>query len=150
MIYTTKRIRTLFSKTGVFSLLILVFALSSLFPQKTMHYYQVDKVITVQGEVTRIAKERCFANDEFVVLYIKEEGTDTLYRAEISPGWFFNLPIGTGNAIKITGSVYIDNNTRVIITRSLFYQGQWYYFRDELGFPLWRGKGGGMKRRGRS
>ncbi len=111
------------------------------FPQETVNYYRVDKVITIRGEITDVKNEACFANDEFIIIYLKEAKNKTIYRVEVSPRWFFTTEVKIGATIEITGSSYKTNETEVIMARSMSYQGQMHQFRDKYGFPLWRGKG---------
>jgi hypothetical protein len=118
-------------------------------PAENIKYYRVDQVITVTGEITDIKTEKSYHKSDFIVVYLKEKKTGHLYKIEVSPDWFFDLDMASGQKIQVTGSHNKIDNVDLIMTRTLVCGGEVYQFRDESGFPLWRGKGRYLKGSGR-
>jgi len=148
-------------KKAILSICLLALAALIVYPQRgagrRYKYYRVDRVKTVKGEVLEIKKEECYRDKNFTVLYLKEKNSGTVYRVEVAPGWFYQLELMTGSAVAVTGSSTQTQGQNLIIARSITFQGESFYFRDEYGFPLWQGKrrqrrqGGGrgrMRRKG--
>jgi hypothetical protein len=94
-----------------------------------------------------IKTESCYKGDNFSVLYIKDQSSDRQYKVEVSPAWFFNLQVEKGKSIGVTGSYMQIDQQHIIMAQELEYEGKIVNYRDNLGFPLWRGKGR-MKERG--
>lgn len=114
----------------------------------TVNYYRVDKVETIGGEIIRVESEKCYNQNDYTVIYLKEKKSGAIYRVEVSPQWFFEVDLMAGSRIEVTGSVNKSGNVNNIMTRSIMFRGQLFEFRDKHGFPLWRGKSGQGNRRG--
>jgi hypothetical protein len=145
-------------KTFVIFLTLLLSIKVGIFAQEPIKYYRVDSVKTIKGEVINITSEKSYHKRDFTVIYLKEKKSGEIYRVEVSPEWFFNMDLMKGSKIEVTGShCRMEDDTHLLMTRSITFQGEIYQFRDKYGFPLWRGKGkymkpgdkGGMRRRGR-
>ena len=119
-----------------------------MFSQKPVKYFQVDKVKTLKGEITKIKREKSYFKDNFIILYlkVKDKLGEEIYRVEVSPEWFFAMDLMKGSKVEVTGSISKVNDQSLIMTQSITYMGERYKFRDKNGFPLWRGKGKFMKR----
>jgi len=117
------------------------------YAQEPLKYFQVDKVKTVRGEITGIKTERTYHRNDFIVIYlkVKEKTGEEIYRAEVSPGWFFTMDLMKGGKIEVTGSYCTIDGQSLMMTQSITFQGEKYEFRDKYGFPLWRGRGKYMK-----
>lgn len=113
-----------------------------------VNYYRIDKVKTIRGEIIRVNTEKCYEQNDYTVIYLKEKKSQTVYRVEVSPLWFFEVDLMTGSRIEVTGSVNKTGNVNHVMTRSIMFRGELYEFRDKHGFPLWRGKGGQRNRSG--
>ncbi len=139
---------------GIFAVTIILPAILSvnataLYGATEQHYkyYQVDNVQTISGEIVKLKQEACYPNKKhFTVIYLKEKKSGQIYRIEVSPNWFFTLDLFEGSRIEVTGSHSQEGDNHFVITQSITYQGEIHRFRDEHGFPLWRGKGKRMKR----
>lgn len=124
---------------------------------QSLKYYRVDSVKTIEGKITDIKNEKCYSDKVFIVIYVKENKTGDPYRVEVSPNWYYNMDLMTGSRIEVTGSVTPGGQMGQVMARSIMFQGQVFQFRDNMGFPLWRGqrkqKGRGgqskMRRRGK-
>lgn len=108
--------------------------------RQSIKYYQVDNVKTIQGKITEIKSEKCYNDNEFMVIYVKENKTGGTFRVEVAPQWYYNMDLMTGGLIEVTGSVSEDAEMGQVMARSIMYQGQVFQFRDNMGFPLWRGQ----------
>jgi hypothetical protein len=119
----------------------------TVFAQKQVKYFQVDKVKTIRGEITGIKTEKSYHKSDFIVIYIKvkEKTGEETYRVEVSPGWFFAMDLMKGGKIEVTGSYSTISGQGLIMSQSITFQGEKHEFRDKYGFPLWRGKGKYMK-----
>jgi hypothetical protein len=113
--------------------------------EQKVNYYRVDHVITVNGEIIDIKAEKCYNNNDFIIIYLKEKKSGEVYRVEVSPQWFFTLDLLTGSKIEVTGSYNKMQDTNLILTQAITFRGENSQFRDNQGFPLWRGKGKHMK-----
>ena len=113
--------------------------------EQQVKYYRVDQVSTLQGEIIALKTEKCYQDNDFVVLYLKEKTSGETYRVEVSPGWFFTMALREGSQVEVTGSTGKVAETNLLIAQSITYRGKLYQFRDKSGFPLWRGKGKYMK-----
>lgn len=123
-------------------------------PETQIKYFRPDSIIKITGEVIDIKTEKCYKGDHFSVLYIKDQSSDRQYKVEVSPAWFFNLQVEKGKTIGVTGSYMQIDQQHIIMAQELEYEGKIVNYRNNLGFPLWRGKGrmkerGMGKRRGR-
>jgi hypothetical protein len=134
---------------GMFFVLIYTAAFS--FGQKTEHFYNVDKEITVGGTIKKIKMEPRYKNTApFLVVILEENKTNTIYQIEISPVWFFDHDFHQGEYLVVKGSAYSsDKNIMNIIAREVQFSGQTLFLRDQHGFPNWRGGNGQIKRRGK-
>jgi hypothetical protein len=132
-------------KAILFTLALVLAALHSVPAQgrqeQQVKYYRVDQVDTMQGEIIAIKTEKCYQENDFVVLYLKEKTSGETYRVEVSPGWFFTLDLMEGSQIEVTGSSSKAGETNLVIAQSITFRGELSQFRDQSGFPLWRGKG---------
>jgi hypothetical protein len=109
--------------------------------EQQIKYYRVDQVSTLQGEIIAIKTEKCYQDNDFVVLYLKEKTSGETYRVEVSPGWFFTMDLMEGSQVEVTGSSSKAGETNLMIAQSITFRGELSQFRDQSGFPLWRGKG---------
>lgn len=105
-----------------------------------INYYRIDKVQTLRGEITAVKTEKCYKQNDYTVIYLKEKKTGDSYRVEVAPQWFFAMDLVKGCRVEITGSVSKTADVKQVMTRSIMFQGEKVHFRDKHGFPLWRGK----------
>lgn len=111
-------------------------------------FYNVDTEREIDGTIREILFEPRYEDRaNFLILILEEKQNRVIYRAEISPAWFFDHDFHVGENVKIVGSVYSDQDgVRFIIARELQSAGETFLLRDNRGFPTWRG--GKMKRAG--
>lgn len=136
-------------KKTVLFLCVLLLSIAGIRAQEQIKYYRVDNVKTIAGEIVDIKSEKSFHTSDFTVIYLKEKKSGEIYKVEVSPVWFFNMDLMKGSKIEITGSLFPGNETHLVMTRSIAFQGEIVHFRDKNGFPLWRGKRGQRDRGGR-
>jgi len=133
--------------------LLLAFLLISIssYGQKTQHFYNVDKEITVEGTVQEIIMEPRYKDTSpFLVILLEEKKTRKLYQVEISPVWFFDHDFHKGENLTVKGSLYSsDGKSLNIIAREVQSRGETLFLRDKHGFPNWRGGKGQTKKRGK-
>ena len=111
-------------------------------------FYNIDTEKQVEGTILEIILEPRYQDRApFLILVIKEKNSGELYRAEISPVWFFDYDLHRGESVRIIGSIYVKDETLCIIARRLQCGGEIFFLRDSRGFPNWRG--GQMKRAGK-
>lgn len=111
------------------------------------HFYNVDTERKVDGTIREILFEPRYEDrSRFLILILEEKQSRDIYRAEISPVWFFDYDLHVGERVEIVGSLYTKEGTRFIIARELKSAGETFQLRDSRGFPTWRG--GKMKRAG--
>jgi hypothetical protein len=114
---------------------------------QTAHFYNVDTERKVDGTIREILFEPRYEDRaRFLILILEEKQNRDVYRAEISPVWFFNHDLHVGESVEIVGSLYTKEGTQYIIARELKSAGETFQLRDSRGFPTWRG--GKMKRAG--
>jgi len=126
----------------IFSLiLILTGAYIFTAEQKTEHFYNVDKEITVEGTILEIILEpRYKGSAPFLILLLEQDQSKEKYYVEVSPIWFFEQDFHKGETISIIGSRYSgQEGTQNIIAREMRSKGKTMTFRDKRGFPNWRG-----------
>ncbi len=107
--------------------------------EDAIKYYRVDTVKTINGKIESIANEKSYHKHDFVVIYLKEKKSGEKYRVEVAPRWYFDVDLMVGSMIEVTGSDCGATGPHVLMTRSITFQGEHYLFRDDMGFPLWRG-----------
>ncbi|MBN2408575.1 MAG: hypothetical protein JXE07_02465 [Candidatus Aminicenantes bacterium] len=114
----------------------------------TPHFYNVDTEQQVEGVIREILFEPRYEDRaSFLILILEEKKSRDIFRAEISPAWFFDHDLHAGENVKIIGSVYANQDgVRFVIARELQSAGETFLLRDNRGFPTWRG--GKMKRAG--
>jgi hypothetical protein len=111
-------------------------------------FYNVDTEKQVEGTIRELLFEPRYQDKApFLVLVIEEKKTGEVYRAEISPAWFFDYDLHKGEIVRVVGSAYSKDDTQYLIARRLQCGGETFLLRDSRGFPSWRG--GQMKRAGR-
>ncbi len=133
-------------------LLLILFLISiPSFGQRTQHFYNVDKEITVEGTIQEIIMEPRYKDTApFLVVLLEEKKTQKVYQVEISPVWFFDHDFHKGENLKVKGSLYSsDGKSLNVIAREVQSRGETLFLRDKHGFPNWRGGKGQMKRRGK-
>ncbi|MGB7295011.1 MAG: hypothetical protein WBC70_05425 [Candidatus Aminicenantales bacterium] len=125
-----------------------VFVLGQEAAGQTAHFYNVDTEQQVEGVIREILFEPRYEDRaSFLILILEEKKSREIYRAEISPVWFFDHDLHVGESVKIVGSLYSNKDgNRFIIARELQSSGETFLLRDSRGFPTWRG--GKMKRAG--
>lgn len=107
---------------------------------RQVHFYNVDSERKIEGTIQEILLEpRYEERQPFLMIVIKEKTTGEIYKVEVSPAWFFNYDLHKGEAIKIVGSYYSQNNENYLIARELQVGGETFRVRDRRGFPNWRG-----------
>jgi hypothetical protein len=112
------------------------------------HFYNIDTEGQIEGTIRELVFEPRYQDRAaFLILVIEEKKTGAVFRAEISPAWFFDYDLHKGEGVRILGSMYSKDDTQYIIARRLQCGGETFYLRDSRGFPSWRG--GQMKRAGR-
>lgn len=110
-------------------------------------FYNIDTERRVEGTIREVLFEPRYEDRApFLILVLEEKGSGEVYRAEISPVWFFDQDLHAGESIKILGSLSIKDGTRYLIARELQSAGETFLLRDSRGFPSWRG--GKLKRVG--
>jgi len=129
----------------IFTLISPVFLYSE--PKEAIKYFRLDTIIKITGEITDIKDEECYTGENFKVLYLKEQNSERQYKVEVSPNWFYELKLKKGKTVEVTGSYFLQGDDHIIMTQTIEYEKKSYRFRDDFGFPLWRGKGK-MKGRG--
>ncbi len=120
--------------------------------QEPIKYFNMATVRTIQGEVIEIRQEEIGHQNPFVVIVVREKKSGVPYRIEVSPDWFFQIDLLSGNQVEVNGSDLSTDTEHLMMAASIIFQGEHYLFRDQYGFPLWRGpKGiqGKNKARGR-
>jgi hypothetical protein len=111
-------------------------------------FYNVDTEKQIEGTIRELVFEPRYQDKApFLILVIEEKKTGQVYRAEISPAWFFDYDLHKGESVRVVGSAYSQDDTRYLIARRLQCGGETFFLRDSRGFPSWRG--GQMKRAGR-
>ncbi|MBP1768171.1 MAG: hypothetical protein H6P98_2286 [Candidatus Aminicenantes bacterium] len=111
-------------------------------------FYNVDTEKQVEGTIRELLFEPRYQDKApFLILVIEEKKTGEVYRAEISPAWFFDYDLHKGESVRIVGSTYAKDDSQYLIARRLQCGGETFFLRDSRGFPSWRG--GQMKRVGR-
>lgn len=110
-------------------------------------FYNIDTERWVEGTIREVLFEPRYEDRApFLILVLEEKGSGEVYRAEISPVWFFDQDLHAGEFVKILGSLSTKDGTRYLIARELQSAGEKFLLRDSRGFPSWRG--GKMKRPG--
>lgn len=108
-------------------------------------FYNVDSEKQIEGTILDLVFEPRYKDRApFLIVVIEEKSTGEVYRAEISPVWFFDYDLHKGESVKVIGSTYTKDDFRHIIARRLQCGGETFLLRDSRGFPSWRG--GQMKR----
>jgi hypothetical protein len=108
-------------------------------------FYNVDTEKQVEGTIRELVFEPRYQDKApFLILVIEEKKTGEIYRAEISPVWFFDYDLHKGENVRVVGSTYSKDQDQYIIARRLQCGGETFFLRDSRGFPSWRG--GQMKR----
>jgi len=108
-------------------------------------FYNVDTEKQVEGIIRELVFEPRYQDKApFLILVIEEKKTGEIYRAEISPVWFFDYDLHKGENVRVVGSTYSKDQGQYIIARRLQCGGETFFLRDSRGFPSWRG--GQMKR----
>lgn len=121
--------------------------------EKTFKYYNLERVDTVKGTITAIETQQSYHKHQFIIVELQSADSGPAYSIEVCPQWFFQLDLVKGMEIEATGSLTGTGEQAVMMARSLRYGGEIHYFRDENGFPLWRGQrrprgqGKGVQRR---
>jgi hypothetical protein len=147
----TPRSETMMKRAGMILLFVSFLIPIPSHGQKTKHFYNVDKEITVEGNIHEIIMEpRYKETSPFLVVLLEEKTTKKLYQVEISPVWFFDHDFHKGENLKVKGSHYSsDGKSLNIIAREVQCRGETFFLRDKHGFPNWRGGKGQLKRRGK-
>lgn len=119
--------------------------------QKGLHFYNVDREITVSGTVNEVLLEpRSKDKANFLVVILEEKQTGRLFKVEISPAWFFQQDLHQGEPLQITGSLVNEGSLGLVMARRVRFRGELLNVRDKHGFPNWRGGAGrSIKRRKR-
>lgn len=117
--------------------------------QKTPHFYNVDKEITVEGKIQEITMEPRYKNTApFLIVKLQDTKTNQIYNIELSPVWFFEQNFYKGEQLVVVGSLCsAGENIKSIIAREVRFRGETMVLRDKHGFPNWRGAK--TKRQGR-
>ena len=116
-------------------------------------FYNLDTERQLEGVIQEVLFEPLYPDRApFLVIVLKENATDTIFRVEVSPAWFFNYDLHQGEPVKVTGSYYVKNAASCLIARRLQAGGETFLLRDSRGFPNWRGgpakAAGGRRGRG--
>ncbi len=119
------------------------------------HFYNVDSEVRIEGAIQDVRFEpRYETRAPFLILSLREKGTDKTFQVEVSPAWFFDRDLHQGESLRIIGSLVAQAGApALLIAREVLVQGQTITVRDKSGFPSWRGgpKGSpGRKRDGRN
>lgn len=83
------------------------------------------------------------------MLFRLESGKET-YTVLVSPSWYWEdlrTEIPEGAEVSVRGSKTLGRDIRMYIIAQeirVMSSGKTWAFRDEKGFPLWKGQGGGM------
>ncbi len=110
-------------------------------------FYNIDTEKRVEGTIREVLFEPRYEDRApFLILVLEEKGSGKVYRAEISPVWFFDQDLHAGEFVRVLGSVSTKDGTLCLIARELQSAGETFLLRDGRGFPSWRG--GKMKRAG--
>jgi len=112
-------------------------------------FYNVDTERQIEGTIRELVFEPRYEDKApFLILVIEEKKSGEIYRAEISPAWFFDYDLHKGEDVRIVGSSYSKGETRYIIAQRLQCGGETFFLRDSRGFPSWRGGQRQMKKQG--
>jgi competence protein ComGC len=118
-------------------------------PTKTqLHFYNVDREITVEGQVQDLKFESRYENrGHFLILTVKEKTSGEPMEVETAPAWFFKIDIHRGENVRLIGSLTGDEkqSKKMIIAREIKIANKTIILRDRRGFPAW-GRGQGRKR----
>jgi hypothetical protein len=136
--------------TAVLATICLLVALPAL-GQKTEHFYNVDKEVSIEGDILKIVMEpRYDDKSPFLIITLGEKDTKKLYTVEMSPVGFFDQDFHKGEHLKVTGSITSsEENGMNIIAREVQSKGEVFILRDKHGFPTWRGGKGLTSRKGK-
>lgn len=103
-------------------------------------YFKLDKIVTLTGKIVSIEDDSSESHQgQFVVILMRDK-TNNLYYLEVSPKWFFRVDLLEGAEIKVKGALNVINKKNILLIQSITHQGEIYHFRDQRGFPLWRGR----------
>ena len=134
-------------------ILVMVCLLASLpaLGQKNEHFYNVDKEVSIEGNIQKIAMEpRYDDKSSFLIITLEEKDTKKIYTIEMSPAGFFDQDFHRGEHLKVTGSLTASGETESnIIAREVQSKGETFILRDKHGFPTWRGGKGLTSRKGK-
>jgi len=112
------------------------------------HFYNVDREITLEGQVENLKFESRYENKgHFLILIIREKTSGELMEVETAPAWFFTIDIHKGENIRLIGSLteVQQNGKKVVMAREIRMNNRTIILRDRRGFPAWAG-GQGRKR----
>jgi hypothetical protein len=117
--------------------------------QARPHYYDVDREVTIEGQIEDLRFENRYeGKGNFLVLLVKEKSNGELLEVETAPAWFFRTDLHKGEKIRLIGSLAEErkDGRKLVIARELRIGNQTITLRDRRGFPTWsRGPG---RRRG--
>jgi len=118
-------------------------------PASRPHFYNVDREVTIEGQVDDIKFEtRYEGRSSFLILLVKDKNSNELVEVETAPAWFFRTDIHKGEKIRLVGSLAEEQKEgrKLVIAREMRISNQTITLRDRRGFPAWsRGQG---RRRG--
>ncbi|MCR4396643.1 MAG: hypothetical protein NUW07_07935 [Candidatus Saccharicenans sp.] len=110
-------------------------------PASRPHFYNVDREVTIEGQVEDIKFEsRYEGRASFLILMVKDKNSNDLVEVETAPAWFFRTDIHKGEKIKLVGSLAEDQREgrKLVIAREMRISNQTITLRDRRGFPAWR------------
>lgn len=128
---------------------IFVFLGSNLFSiQQTPRFYNVDNEVEISGTIQKIIMEpRSEGKAPFLVIELAEKNTQKPFKVEVSPAWFFDYDLHSGESLRIIGSLVSEGTVNLVMARQLRHRGELITVRDKHGFPNW--SGGKGQQRGR-
>ncbi len=113
--------------------------------QAQPRYYNVDREITVEGQIEDLRFENRYeGRGNFLVLVVRDKNSQELLEVETAPAWFFRTDIHKGETIRLIGSLSEEqiDGKKVVVAREVRINNQTITLRDRRGFPSWsRGRG---------
>ncbi|MBN2356959.1 hypothetical protein JXO59_12660 [candidate division KSB1 bacterium] len=132
------------------ALFVLMFAVSSVFPQRGRGFNQ--------SEITRLYNPGTEATvtGKMIAVLVADSGygrfpaalvdlatEDKVIKLYVAPQWYLsreNITLQKDAELTVTGSQVTHNNQPLLIVRTMNYQGAEIVIRDACGFPVWAGK----------
>lgn len=104
--------------------------------------YDVDKVETIEGEVTEVVYQPGKKQQGVEGVHLVVKAANETIAVHLGPAWYMSqqeFSFSKGDKVVITGSRISYNNAPVLIAAMLQIGDMTLQLRDSNGFPRWRG-----------